>query len=167
MPKQQTEFTLGPRGVTIFLSWVLLFLVSAHLSTHLFRIIFRIEWFHLVESFFNLNTEKNAPTLFSIGLFVISSTLFLMVWKGQAARKEPQRVWMILSGVFCFLAIDELAMIHERLIDPLRSMLGTSGFFSFAWVIPYGVAIMLLSIYVIPVIWRIEKKSDFGSFYPP
>ena len=52
-------------------------------------------------------------------------------------------------------------MIHEKLGNPVRWALGTSGFFTFAWIIPYGIAVMLASIYVIPIIWRIEKKIRF------
>ncbi|MDV2991298.1 MAG: hypothetical protein N4J56_000952 [Chroococcidiopsis sp. SAG 2025] len=42
---------------------------------------------------------------------------------------------MTLSVIFLFLAIDEFASLHEKLIEPIHSKLNTSGFY-FAWVIP-------------------------------
>jgi predicted permease len=43
-----------------------------------------------------------------------------------------------------FLAIDEASSIHEQLTVVTREALGTSGYLFFAWVIPYGVATLLL-----------------------
>jgi hypothetical protein len=43
-----------------------------------------------------------------------------------------------------FLAMDEAFTIHETLIPIFRDLLNTSGIFRFAWVIPYGIALMVI-----------------------
>jgi hypothetical protein len=52
--------------------------------------------------------------------------------------------WRVLGCIFLFLGIDEATMLHERLIKPLRSALDTSGLLYFAWVIPYGVFMLVV-----------------------
>ena len=54
----------------------------------------------------------------------------------KATRGAYINYWMTLSGIFLFLAIDEFASLHEKLIEPIHLKLNTSGFFYFAWVIP-------------------------------
>src|SRR5262249_30916640 len=71
---------------------------------------------------------------------------------GAIAASEPprwRRHWRGLCGVFAFLAVDELAQIHEGLTGPVRTLLHTSGALFFAWVVPYlGVVIVLSLVYL-------------------
>ena len=46
--------------------------------------------------------------------------------------------------IFLFLSIDETAMIHEKLVEYFRESFNTSGIFYYAWVVPYGVALILI-----------------------
>jgi len=69
--------------------------------------------------------------------------------------------WLFLSSVFVFLALDESISIHERLINPLRQALGATGIFYDTWIIPYGIGVVLLSIFAIPVFWRMQKRIRF------
>jgi hypothetical protein len=110
---------------------------------------------------FDFDEENNAPTLFTTCLFLINAILFLGLWKVERITSKPQKLWILFSAIFCFLAIDESCMLHERLIFPLRSLLNTSGFFLFAWIIPYGIAVILLAIFGIPILWRIERRIRF------
>ena len=68
---------------------------------------------------------------------------------------------VVLSIVFVFLAFDESISIHERLIIPLRQALDAGGIFYYAWIIPYGIGIVLLSVFAIPVFWRMQKRIRF------
>ena len=40
--------------------------------------------------------------------------------------------------MFFFLSLDEALQLHDRLDLPLRALLGTSGIFRHAWIIPYA-----------------------------
>lgn len=104
-----------------------------------------------------LDSEKNLPTFFSsILLLTASVILFLIGWQGK------QKVyWYLLGGIFCFLALDENISIHENLTGVTRSMLNTEtlGVFYFAWVIPYGIATLMLVVILYNFFRRLPKKT--------
>ena len=161
MIEQRPTVTLHPRNVASFLGAIALFLLVAHLIGLLMKHIIGHDYVYGLVPFFDLDTERNAPNFFSTCLFLINAALFLSVWKAKRVTSEPQRIWLFLSGLFCFLAIDEFFWLHERLVQPVRFALDTSGFFYFAWIIPYGIAVVLLSIFVIPVLWRMDRRIRF------
>jgi len=115
----------------------------------------------LLFSLFFLDGEGNLPALFSTWLFLINAVLFLIVWKAARLAGDSHKIWLFLAGVFIFLALDESISIHERLIDPLREALGAGGIFYYAWIIPYGIGVVLLAIVAIPVFWRMQKRIRF------
>jgi hypothetical protein len=115
----------------------------------------------LLFSLFFLDGEGNVPAIFSTWLFLLNAVIFLIVWKAACLSGDSHKIWLFLSSVFVFLALDESISIHERLIDPLRQALGATGIFYYAWIIPYGVGVVLLAIIAIPVFWRMQKRIRF------
>ena len=98
----------------------------------------------LLVNLFNFNLEANVPTLFSACQLVLAAALLLSVGVVLRNNHRPFTAWMVLSVLMLFLAIDEASSIHEQLTVVTREALGTSGYLFFAWVIPYGVATLLL-----------------------
>ena len=158
MDKQRTTFTLSSSSFTYFLSIVALLLVIINVAGLFMRYVLGHGAVFGLIPLFDFDREHNIPTLFSTSLFLINATLFFVVWKLRNKEDKNQWIWLLLSGLFCFFAIDELSEIHERLIIPVRTTLNTSGFLYFAWVIPYSIAGLLLTIFLIPFFMRIEKK---------
>ena len=160
----RAKITLYPGSTAIWLGAITIFLLVAHLiSIGLPYILDGFEHI-IVRVLFNLfflDGEGNLPALFSTGLFLINAALFAIVWKAKKEAADSRRIWLVLSAVFVFLAIDESISIHERLIAPLRQALDASGIFYYTWIIPYGIGIVVLAIFVIPVFWRLEKKILF------
>lgn len=107
---------------------------------------------------FNIATESNVPTWFASALLMLGALLFLFLSRLSRPGTRERRVWQVLSATFAFLSVDEFAMIHELLIEPVRAALGTSGVLFFAWVIPYGIAVVLLGVMVGPTLWRLERR---------
>lgn len=103
---------------------------------------------------FNIATEANIPTYFASGLLMTSAILFVLLWRIGKSGERDCRVWLLLSVIFAFLAVDEVAMIHEKFIEPVRATLGTGGFLYFAWIVPYAVAVVTIALYATPAIWR-------------
>lgn len=162
--EQKASVTLDPRKTTYRLSAIAIILLVAHLTTIATVYIFRGFDHWLVRVLFNLfflDGEGNLPALFSVCLFLLNAALFLIVWQAKRVAGEASKIWLFLSAVFVFLALDESISIHERLIDPLRQAFDASGFFYYTWIIPYGIGVVLLSIFVIPVFWRMQKKIRF------
>jgi hypothetical protein len=92
---------------------------------------------------------------------MLNATLLAMVWKAHNFKHKRQGIWLFLSGLFCFFAIDELFSVHEWLSPFFRSALGASGVFNFAWIIPYGIGVIFLAIFVIPIVWNLDHKVRF------
>ena len=164
MIEKRTRITLNSRNIVILLSTITILLVVAHLVTIAMPYIF--EGFEhglvrLLFSLFFLDGEGNVPAIFSTWLFLLNAAIFLIVWKAAGLSGDSHKIWLFLSSVFVFLALDESISIHERLINPLRQALGATGIFYYAWIIPYGVGVVLLAIVAIPVFWRMQKRIRF------
>mgnify|MGYP001820558433 FL=1 len=164
MIEKRTRITLNSRNIVILLSTITILLVVAHLVTIAMPYI--VEGFEhglvrLLFSLFFLDGEGNVPAIFSTWLFLLNAAIFLIVWKAAGLSGDSHKIWLFLSSVFVFLALDESISIHERLINPLRQALGATGIFYYAWIIPYGVGVVLLAIVAIPVFWRMQKRIRF------
>ena len=156
--KNKTLVHLSPKKVVNFLYKIGIFLVFAHLIGVFSKYCFRHPKVYGLIPFFDLDKEQNIPSLFSTGLFSLNSILFLLIWRVKRHTDKRYRVWLFLSGLFFFLILDEFCEIHESISTPFKSALNTSGFLAFAWVIPYGIAGILLSIYLFRFVWSQDKK---------
>ena len=162
--EKRTRISLYPRNPVIWLCKIAFFLVVAHLIT--IGMPYLLDGFdhglvRVLFSLFFLDGEGNLPAIFSTWLFLINAALFLMVRQAAGRAGDSQKIWLVLAIVFVFLALDESISIHERLIDPLRQALDATGVFYYAWIIPYGIGVVLLAIVAIPVFWRMPKRIRF------
>jgi hypothetical protein len=158
---QPLTVTAHPKKVAFVLGVIATLLLLAHFASLVMRHALDHDYVYGLVPLFTLDEEQNAPTLFNSCLFLIASLLFLAVWQAGRVRREPRLVWAVLSALFVFLALDETATLHEQLIRPVRSALDLSGYLYFAWVIPYAIALLVLSLFVIPVFWRLGKRFRF------
>lgn len=90
---------------------------------------------------FYFGKERNIPTAYTFILFVLASSVCILAAKIE--QKGASR-WTFLGIVFLFLGIDEIFSIHEKFNEPTRELLSTSGFFYYAWIIPYFVLVAVL-----------------------
>lgn len=92
---------------------------------------------------FSFDREMNVPTIYSALAILFASSLLIFIGKKSKLGNQPYVSWFALGGIFIFLALDETFIIHENLIVPVREQFNTSGLFFYAWVIPYGMAVIL------------------------
>ncbi|MEG4027586.1 MULTISPECIES: hypothetical protein [unclassified Microcoleus] len=97
---------------------------------------------------FNVDYERNIPTLYSFLALLFSSILLGVIAHAKnldSCRYKHQ--WKILSFIFLYISLDEIGQLHEKLVDPMRNLLNATGFLYFTWVVPISflVAIFLLS----------------------
>ena len=137
------------------------FLVFAHILGVLSKFLAGHDYAGGLVPLFDLDNERGVGTLFSVCLYLVNASLFLAVWNAGLLSGTRQPIWAFLAFLFCFLAIDESCSIHEMLDEPMRNLLGASGFFYYAWIIPYGIAVGLLSIFVLPTIYRLRHGLRF------
>ena len=92
------------------------------------------DYVHGLVPLFDFNAESNIPTLYSSAALIFAGVL--LAGLGVKARHDrfARTSWFILAAVFAFLAIDETALLHERLA-PSEA---TSG------IVPYLIVLSLL-----------------------
>jgi hypothetical protein len=96
-----------------------------------------------LDRLFNLDEEANIPTVFSAGLLFSAAVLLSLI--ASAKRRDRYFLhWLGLAVIFFFLALDESVQLHESIINAMRAMFRASGYFYFAWIIPYGVFALLV-----------------------
>jgi hypothetical protein len=148
----------GPGKVCRILIAVSLFLLFAHAAGIFSKFVFGKYYIFGLVPLFDFDMEKNVPTLFSVCLLMLNAALFAVVWDGGRERKENNRTWLLLCAVFSFLAIDELSSVHEHLSVAISQRYEATGIFHFVWVVPYGVAVLVVGFAVLPTIWRLSKQ---------
>jgi hypothetical protein len=67
--------------------------------------------------------------------------------------------WKWLAIVFLFLAVDEDASLHELLIQPLRERLPMAGPLYFAWVVPYGLAVLVVGLVYLKFVQSLPVRT--------
>lgn len=95
---------------------------------------------------FSVDKELNIPAFFSTMLLLLSSVLLACIaFLSYEGRLSSLRHWGVLALGFFWMAFDEIASVHERLIEPMRVLLGGEnlGVLYYAWVVP-GIVIVLL-----------------------
>ena len=117
---------------------------------------------HKLVKFFYVELELNAPAFFSTLLLLFASLLLAII----TVLKKKQTAsfvlyWSILSIGFLFMAFDEIAAVHERLIEPMRAILGEQnlGIFYFAWVVPAVVLVVCLGIFFLKFLINLPAKT--------
>lgn len=106
---------------------------------------------------FDFNSEKNIPTLYSSFILITASILLSFIASTLKRLGSPYFSWLGLAIVFLFLSIDETVMIHEHLTVPVRQLLNTSGLFRYAWVIPYGIGLVMFVIIYLKFLISLPK----------
>lgn len=143
------DLTLTPKRLARLFGLAVCCLIIAHVVVQTTRFVTGNERLFGAVPFFSIGSDRNLPTFYSaIALLACASLLGLIGFVSRQRTSIRPLYWYGLAAVFVFLSIDEMLMLHEKMIEPLRSKLGTSGIFYYAWILPYGAALLaLLAVY--------------------
>lgn len=147
-----------PKKVAIFLGVIILCLIAANMVgivSHFYFGSHRI-------ALFDLDKEGNVPTLYSAVTTLLCAALLAVI--ALARRKQAKRdylYWAGLAVIFLYLALDDGAAIHENIIRPLRDTLHTSGVLYFAWVIPYGIFVLILMLLYLRFLFSLPVRIRY------
>jgi len=153
------NISISPKGISQFLLAIVSFLLIAHLTVIFIKVFTGHEILLGLIPLFDIGAEKNIPTFYSAIAIIISSALLWVIALKHKKSGLPYFYWVGLACIFLFLSFDEIASIHERLMEPLRVSLNTSGLLYFAWVIPYGLALIVFVLGYIPFLLRLPRKT--------
>jgi hypothetical protein len=93
----------------------------------------------------NVDYEQNIPTWFSASVLLLNSVLLAAISSTKKALGDKYVAhWWGLSVIFLMLSIDEIAGFHDRVNSLLSPLLGTGGIFTYFWVIPWSVFVLLV-----------------------
>lgn len=168
--KIPVSIRLQPSRITFILASVASSLVLLSLASQFIRYGLGHDYVYwllpIVEQLFHVDLEQNISTLFSVTLLLCSGALLVLIALLKRQRQDSDvSKWMILAGGFFYLATDEGWSLHERLIDPVRGLLGHGnlGIFYFAWIIPAMAGVALLGLLFLGFLSRLPSSTR-GSF---
>jgi hypothetical protein len=148
---------LNIKSVMRWLVAVALLLLAAHLV---------VVWSYLgdwrlpVRDKFYFDAENNVPTVFSG--FVLLLCAFVLGWIAAVVRTRALPFWRHWAGlgvIFALLSFDELASIHELLINPMRNMMELPGLFRFPWVIAGIVFVAIVGLAYLKFLARLPPST--------
>jgi len=158
------NIVLHKNSIIKFLFFVAILLILIHVSIlGIYYYIADPDRFDFIRMF-DLDMERNVPTLFSSALLLISSFLFYLLSKeASEVEKESRLYWLGLCFVFIFLSFDESTKIHEQLGDFSEQFIEATGYLHYPWVISYAFLVFVLGVVYFRFFWKMEKKI-FWSF---
>lgn len=106
---------------------------------------------------FNPSAEQTVGSWLTAAILLGCALLLLMI--GALTRERVPGHWRVLGWLFVFLSLDEAVSIHERIGDGVASQIETSGYFLWAWVIPYGILALAVALLYVPFLWRLPKDT--------
>lgn len=107
----------------------------------------------------DVDTEDSFYTWFSQLMLAAAAVLLWDTGRKTAAASGGFGAhWMTLGGFFMLLSVDEALSFHERLSSPVRSALDTSGFLTFAWVIPAGLLCLVGFMALVPFLRQLPAR---------
>ena len=102
---------------------------------------------------FDINMEANIPTWYSTILLysvsILSFLIYIIYTKIPSLNRFQRLFWLIFGSMFCFLSIDEAAMIHE-IIDQTTSV---------KWVFVYAPLMGIFFLYCIYYFLAIRREE--------
>lgn len=114
-------------------------------------------FYNKITALFNFNLEANLPTYFSALILMGNAILLSIIAYGHKQAGNGNLHWVGMALIFCFLSFDEMIKIHEHLRMPTAGLLETSGYFKYAWFIPYGIVIFILGLVYIKFLLKLPK----------
>lgn len=115
-----------------------------------------------VAEWIDVDSETNLPTWYSTLLMAMAALFCYLVARcGRSAGSTNSRQWYALSVVMLFLSVDEAAQVHEKSTVVLQrfDLSGLSAAFTFAWVIPWTVLVILIGAYFYRFLTQLPRRD--------
>lgn len=132
--------------ITRVFAAAVLFLTAGHLACQTFRLFLGHSYMRGLVPLFDFDREHNFPSYYSAASLAFCALLLSLIALSPRTGRADLRCWRGLAILFGCLSVDEAVGLHEKLIIPLQSVLGASGFLYYAWVIPYGLLVLVLGL---------------------
>ncbi len=157
--ERELNIEISCRKVFVILLSVIGFLLFAHIMGLVTRLVFDHDTVYGLIPMFDLGDESNVPTLFSSLQLILASLILSTIGARRKSNGEDYVFWFALAAIFLFLAVDETAQVHEQIDIRIREAYEPTGILYFPWVIPYGIAVVVLVIAFSNFLLRLPKET--------
>jgi len=142
------DIKISRKKVITALCIITIVLIALSVIGQIYKFTFNDGMDRYLTTVFNLDDEFNIPTFFMTVMLLSCSILLILIGESKSDFEGRYRWhWTILGIIFFLLALDEMIVLHEMTIRPVRSLLNTGGLFYFAWVIPAGLFLLVIFIF--------------------
>jgi len=113
----------------------------------------------------DFDVEGNLPTLYSSLALLIAAAFAGLNWK-QSRFEQPSdsKYWLGLMVLLIYMGLDEGAAIHEKVgvYVASLSLFEAKGYFLFSWVVPYGLAALLIAVLYLRFVFSLRPTIRNG-----
>jgi hypothetical protein len=154
------KIVVDPKQTAIAFLWVVAVLtVISSVLLFFYYYLDDDELFGLID-LFDFAIEGNIPTLYSAVAILFSSALLALITYTNWHKPEGKRYyWLGLTILFLFLSIDEGVAIHEAIGSFFERYLYAEGFLYYMWVVPYGIAVVVVGLVFSKFVWELPKNT--------
>ncbi|HEX2852934.1 MAG TPA: hypothetical protein VHO24_06830 [Opitutaceae bacterium] len=140
-----------------FLSATIVFLLVANIATQVAKLEFGHRNLLGFVHTFSLDGEGAAGAYFSSLQLFIAACLLTVIAKVERNSAGYGRYWVVLAIGFYLLSLDEAVALHERLVDPMRALLGKEnlGLLYYGWIVPGAIGAAAVGLYFLPFLFRL------------
>lgn len=160
MPNYQ--ISINRHAIALTLATVIALLLGASLLGQISRYELGHDSVYGLVQLFNVDGERNIPTFFTVLLATIDAILLTVIGFASKQREKNDSVfWFALAAGFLFLGYDDAFQVHEKLIPPMRALMGNAnmGFFYFGWVIPGIAGVCILALFFLKFLLRLPANT--------
>lgn len=154
------QIHVAPRKVLSASLLIISVLLVAQMAGMSFKYLLGHDYIYGLVPLFDFDNEANIPTAYSALQLFAATTILALICASKRGAGERYYYWLALALIFAFLTFDELFQVHEAFIMPLRQKFALSGLLYFGWVIPYGIAAVLIAIAFVRFIVALPKKTS-------
>ena len=112
--------------------------------------------------FFYLDLESNLPTWYQTVNLLFAALLLAAV--GFRIRRTGERFaahWFGLATILLFLSLDEMAMVHERAIEPIQRLTGRpTGIWAPTWVFVGIVMVVAVGLFFLRFFLHLQRAMQ-------
>jgi hypothetical protein len=153
------DISLSPKRLAQSLMIAIAILLVGHAVGLFFKFGLGHESVFNLVPLFDVRLEQNFPTFYSsLALLLCAFLLSIIGIHKRTARHDFVKHWFLLAAVFVYLSCDEIMTIHEDAIPIVKQAINAEGLLYFAWVVPYGAAVILFALAYIPFLLSLPRR---------
>jgi hypothetical protein len=157
------KITVEPRKIATTLLWIIAVLTLIHSVVLFLYFYWEDDYVFGLVDLFDFDIEGNFPTFYSAFALLLATGLLAVTTHANWNRAGGNRnYWLLLTCLFLFLTFDEATAIHETIGDYFENFMDASGFLYFMWVVPYGVAVVVIGAFFLRFVLALPARTRNG-----